>query len=327
MKSGQHLKLPKSELGQMEADLRRQARMERLKIDIKVKDNGDNTVDISWTVSDAAVSATSTAPAGGRGEGVTAPPTESNKPKTISTAATGGSEPAPSTAAPSASAGPASLRPASPSATTAPAPTAPTSGSEPARSPAGPSVLGGLSETSEAGDRGTPSISSGAVPGGSTGKVPDQAVQIVTEFEGFVDHVYDDGVGVATIGYGTTRYPDGRRVRFGDPNITKATAKIYLSHDLEATVDQLDSSIPHWDEMDGNQRSALISFAYNLGDHFYGGDEFKTISSTLRDKRWGDVPKAMELYSNPNDPKVHPGLLRRRKAEGELWQGKGPFAK
>jgi GH24 family phage-related lysozyme (muramidase) len=329
MKSGQHLELPKSALGQMEADLRRQARMERLKIDIKVKDNGDNTVDISWTVSDAAVSATSTAPASGRGEGVTAaaPPTESNKPKTISTAATGGSEPAPSAAAPSASAGPASLRQTSPSVTTAPAPTARTSGSEPACSPAGPSVHGGLSETSEAGNRGAPSISSGAVSGESSGKVPDQAVQIVTEFEGFVDHAYDDGVGVATIGYGTTRYPDGRRVRFGDPNITKATAKIYLFHDLETTVDQLDSSIPYWDEMDGNQRSALISFAYNLGDHFYGGDEFKTISSTLRVKRWGDVPKAMELYSNPNDPNVHPGLLRRRKAEGELWQGKGPFAK
>ena len=141
---------------------------------------------------------------------------------------TGGSEPARSPAAPSASAGPTSLRPASPSATTAPAPTAPTSGSEPARSPAGPSVHGGLSETSEAGNRGAPSISSGAVSGESGGKVPDQAVQIVTEFEGFVDHVYDDGVGVATIGYGTTRYPDGRRVRFGDPNITKATAKIII---------------------------------------------------------------------------------------------------
>src|SRR5262245_362404 len=228
---------------------------------------------------------------------------------------------------PSASAGPASLRPASPSATTAPAPTAATSGSEPARSPAGPSVLGELSETSEAGNRGELSISSSAVSGGSNGKVPDQAVQIVTEFEGFVDHVYDDGVGVATIGYGTTRYPDGRRVCFGDPNITKATATIYLSHDLETTLDQLDSSIPHWDEMNGNQRSALISFAYNLGDHFYGGDQFKTISSTLRDHCWDDVPTAMDLYSNPNDPKVHPGLLQRRKAEGELWQGKGPFAK
>jgi len=75
MESGQHLKLPKSELEQMQADLRRQARMERLKIDIQVKDNGDNTVDISWTVSEGTVAATPTARAsasGSReGEGVT----------------------------------------------------------------------------------------------------------------------------------------------------------------------------------------------------------------------------------------------------------------
>ncbi|MFM7474733.1 MAG: hypothetical protein ACKO2T_03060 [Microcystis aeruginosa] len=43
----------------------------------------------------------------------------------------------------------------------------------------------------------------------SNSKVPEQAVQIITEFEGFVPHVYDDGVGVATIGIGTTRYPNG----------------------------------------------------------------------------------------------------------------------
>lgn len=158
-------------------------------------------------------------------------------------------------------------------------------------------------------------------------EAPDQAVAIVIEFEGFVDHVYDDGVGVATIGYGTTRYPDGRRVQFGDPKITKETGKTFLSHDLEATVNQLTSSIPHWKEMDDNQRSALISFAYNLGDHFFGADKFTTISSALQNRRWENVPKVMELYSNPNDPKVHAGLLRRRRAEGELWQGKGPFAK
>jgi hypothetical protein len=69
MESGQHLKLPKSELEQMEADLRRQARMERRKIDIKVKDNGDNTVDISWTVSEGSAPVTSTAGAGGTGRG------------------------------------------------------------------------------------------------------------------------------------------------------------------------------------------------------------------------------------------------------------------
>ena len=152
MRSGQHLKLPKSEQQAFEADLRRQARMERLKIDIQVKDNGDGTVDIAWTVSEGTVPATSTTPTGdtGEGEGVTAAaPTAGPAP----TAPTSGSEPAPSAAAASASAGPTPLRPASPSATTAPAPTAPTSGSEPAPAPLARLVHGGLSETSEAGNR------------------------------------------------------------------------------------------------------------------------------------------------------------------------------
>ena len=160
----------------------------------------------------------------------------------------------------------------------------------------------------------------------SNSKVPEQAVQIITEFEGFVPHVYNDGVGVATIGIGTTRYPNGKPVRFGDPNITLETAQSYLSHDLENTVNHLAASIPHWNEMNDNQRSALISFAYNLGDYFYGNPGFNSITSALRDKRWNDVPKVLELYSNPGS-NVHEGLLRRRKAEGELWQGKGKFAK
>jgi hypothetical protein len=69
MKSGQHLKLPKSEQQAFEENLRLQAEMEGLQIDIQVKDNGNNTVDISWTVSEGTVPAPSTALAGGSGEG------------------------------------------------------------------------------------------------------------------------------------------------------------------------------------------------------------------------------------------------------------------
>ena len=42
--------------------------------------------------------------------------------------------------------------------------------------------------------------------------------------------------------------------------------------------------------------------------------------------RWADVPGVFALYSNPNDPVVHDGLLRRRIAEGELWLSRGPYA-
>ncbi|MGV2389084.1 MAG UNVERIFIED_CONTAM: hypothetical protein LVR29_14885 [Microcystis novacekii LVE1205-3] len=78
--------------------------------------------------------------------------------------------------------------------------------------------------------------------------------------------------------------------------------------------------------LNDNQRSALISFAYNLGDYFYGNPGFNSITAALRDKRWNDVPKILELtlIRVPMSMKV---CCDGRKAEGELWQGKGKFAK
>lgn len=70
--------------------------------------------------------------------------------------------------------------------------------------------------------------------------------------------------------------------------------------------------------MNDNQRGALLSFAYNLGAGFYGSSNFNTITKVLREKKWSEVPKTLELYRNPGS-NVEEGLLRRRKAEGKLW--------
>jgi len=70
MKSGQHRTLPKSDRQAMEADLRRQARIEGLEITIIVTDNGDGTLTVVWTVSNAsAARATLSVMAGGSGTG------------------------------------------------------------------------------------------------------------------------------------------------------------------------------------------------------------------------------------------------------------------
>jgi hypothetical protein len=75
--------------------------------------------------------------------------------------------------------------------------------------------------------------------------------------------------------------------------------------------------------MSDNQRSALVSFAYNLGAGFYGAVGFETITARLRDKDWRRVPEAMMLYRNPGSS-FEAGLRRRREAEGRLWlQGLG----
>lgn len=77
--------------------------------------------------------------------------------------------------------------------------------------------------------------------------------------------------------------------------------------------------IPFWNEMTDGQRGALLSFAYNLGAGFYGGDNFNTITKRLCEKDWNNVPDALFMYRNPGSP-VEAGLARRRRAEGELWK-------
>lgn len=146
------------------------------------------------------------------------------------------------------------------------------------------------------------------------------ALKIIKEFEGCYLKAYPDplsGGDPWTIGYGTTRYQNGQRVRRGD-QITQMEADLELRHEVDEIAARLSHTVPYWAEMNDNQKSALISFAYNLGSSFYGASGFATISGALRDKRWSDVPNAFMLYRNPGT-NVEAGLKRRRTAEGKLW--------
>lgn len=146
------------------------------------------------------------------------------------------------------------------------------------------------------------------------------ALKLIKEFEGCHLEAYPDplhGWEVATIGYGTTRYPDGRKVQQGD-KLTAVDADSLLRREVEQIAAKLRETIPHWREMADQQQCALISFAYNLGAGFYGSAGFETISARLRDKEWSKVPDAMLLYRNPGT-NVEAGLKRRREAEGRLW--------
>jgi GH24 family phage-related lysozyme (muramidase) len=146
------------------------------------------------------------------------------------------------------------------------------------------------------------------------------AISLIKEFEGCHLSAYPDplsGGAPWTIGYGTTRYSGGVPVKRGD-KINVIEADMLLRLEVDHIAEKLRSTIPHWKVMDDNQRSALVSFAYNLGAGFYGATGFETISRCLRDRDWSAVPAAMELYRNPGT-NVEAGLLRRRRAEGKLW--------
>ncbi|MFN9630251.1 MAG: glycoside hydrolase family protein [Cyanobacteriota bacterium] len=157
---------------------------------------------------------------------------------------------------------------------------------------------------------------------GSATAVPPygDAVRLIAQFEGFVDHAYPDpasGGEPWTIGYGFTSL-DGRPVRPGD-SISRAEADAQLLAGVNGCARHLATTIPYWSAMADDQRCALISFAWNLGEDFYGGDGFATISRALRERDWSSVPQALLLYCDPGTA-VSDGLLRRRQAEGQLWQ-------
>jgi lysozyme len=163
------------------------------------------------------------------------------------------------------------------------------------------------------------------------GEIPRVAINLIKEFEGLHD-VRGDGMVYAypdpgtgnlpiTIGWGTTRKRDGSPFKLGD-KITREEADALFEEQLKRDYwDKLKVKVPYWDEMNDNQKGALLSFAYNLGADFYGHPGFGTITRALRDRKWRSVPNALKLYVMAGG-RALAGLVRRREAEGSLWKRK-----
>jgi len=154
----------------------------------------------------------------------------------------------------------------------------------------------------------------------TTNNVSLVGIKLIKEFEGCHLKAYPDPLSGGlpiTIGWGTTRKKDGSAFKLGDTITQQQADELLISQCINQFLPSL-SKIPYWNEMNDNQRGALLSFAYNLGADFYGSGNFNTITIRLKNKEWGKVPDALYLYRNPGS-NVEAGLARRRKAEGKLW--------
>jgi lysozyme len=138
-------------------------------------------------------------------------------------------------------------------------------------------------------------------------------LSIIKKYEGLKLEAYICPAGVPTIGFGSTFYPDGRRVKLGD-KITIQEAESILQHDIKRFEKEVRNSVKI--EITNNQLSALISFTYNVG-----ASAFR--KSTLLRK----------VNANPTDLTIHnefmrwtraggkvlPGLVKRRAEESKLY--------
>ena len=154
-------------------------------------------------------------------------------------------------------------------------------------------------------------------------KLPELGINLIKEFEGFEGKAYPDprtGGDPWTIGYGTTVYVSGDKVRRGE-TISESEADKELKASCEARYYSKLKAIPYFDEMTESQQGALMSFAFNLGADFYGGRNFNTITKVLKNKEWDKMRETLLLYVNPGS-NVEKGLRRRRSAEADLWFSK-----
>ena len=137
-------------------------------------------------------------------------------------------------------------------------------------------------------------------------KINDAGLKLIEDFEGCRLTAYKP---VAAEKYWTIGYGHYGKDVYQGMRITQAQAEAYLKSDVakfETAVNNLNRT---WTE---NQFSALVSFCYNCGE-----GNLKTL---CKNRTADEIASKMLLYNKGADGKVLNGLVRRRKAEKELFQ-------
>lgn len=141
-------------------------------------------------------------------------------------------------------------------------------------------------------------------------------IDLIKQFEGLRTTAYVDPVGILTIGYGTTSAA-------GVGTITKG-----MTITAERAEEMLVDSLPKYEagvmralkrSPNENQFSAMVSFAYNVGEGAFAG------SSVCKMFNAGNLQGAADAfrlwkYGTVNGKKiVLDGLVKRREAERQLF--------
>lgn len=154
-------------------------------------------------------------------------------------------------------------------------------------------------------------------------QINDEGISIIKKCEGLYLQGYRCPAGIPTIGFGTIVYPNGKKVQLGD-TCTEVQAIEWLHYELKEKAATIENWINHNNiKLTGNQFSALLSFAYNLGCgpivdkerslsqallHNSGIREAFMLYNKAKIRKWG-IPMTIELK----------GLTIRRKLEVDLF--------
>lgn len=139
------------------------------------------------------------------------------------------------------------------------------------------------------------------------------AAALARRFEGLYLTPYLCPAGVATVGFGSTRYEDGSLVSLDDPPITEQRAEQLLQWELRTVCLPAVRRYCPGADTDGRM-AALLDFTYNLGA---GNLRASTLRRRVNAGDWAAVPSELRRW-NKGGGRVLRGLMLRREAEVAL---------
>jgi len=148
-------------------------------------------------------------------------------------------------------------------------------------------------------------------------EINQSGIDLIVKYESFSAKPYLDPVGIPTIGYGSTYYEDGTRVKMSDPSISKKRAEILFTYVLSETIINIKRYLKV--KLNSNQFSAIVSLVYNIGI-----GNFST-STLLRLLNKGNFSGAADQFLVWNKARVNGklkvlnGLTKRRAEERALF--------
>lgn len=146
--------------------------------------------------------------------------------------------------------------------------------------------------------------------------VDNVGLNFIKSWEGFRAKPYKDTGGVATIGFGTTYYPNGKRVSMDDPPMTLAQAERILRKNLKNYIHAVDAFTR--DDITQNEFNALASFCYNVGEKAFQRSTLLREINT-NPKNYEAIGKQFKRWVYDEGKRIR-GLVNRRNAEFELYK-------
>ena len=155
-------------------------------------------------------------------------------------------------------------------------------------------------------------------------KLSKRGADLMKRYEGFSSAPYIDMVGVSTIGYGNTYYPDRRKVKMTDAHLTEPQAAQLamdiVNLDFAPAVNKIFKDEIASGALNQNMFDALVSLAYNIG-----ASALANSNSVTGNIKKGDYKAAANGFLLWNKGRVNGkleainGLTRRRTEERDLF--------